>query len=1393
LKESVVIESRSPVTTARSRPHITVTDIGEFIRHRGCERRFKLKIDRKRVQASVPFMGRFFNPLDPVLQLAGQEREEAWAASLVDAGITQLALDCHEPAVPLQVVLGQVGQLRPGTPAFAQQVKIEATIGAFELTGHIDFLLVQWRDGRPSLRLVECKASRRDQTYHHVQVALYQMIMRRMLAAAPVIVAGHPITGDDIECVVARIEEETGAIQPILELMPLDLRSLETDLEHLLAERGLLDNIAHSDLDRIPFQLNSTCDDCIFNVNCLPESARQRRLELTGIDPSTARVLRASGIASIDDLAALDLSGESAATVRATPGFTENLEQLKAIAIARSTTLPGGSATGDAFEVSQLPFAWQSQLPPHEIVFTDDEGVSETLPLTRVYLEVNYDYVENRLGALAAHVTTSPNQLHTDFQKADDRWTPDPNVVERREVGRDSDNRPLWETRPFSGIDVLALRCEEWTHDDVRDTEAERDFIADFFQRVCQAIESVAPAGSAPVHLYVWSSGEMGRLVESCERVGGGVLGHLRELLGCRESLEQLIFSSLGEEVDRRFALGWTGRGLAVAASLTWFGRNYHWTRLVGDEIVELDRVFEQDIFDFKSTLRYADGQWAAEDDEQAPRTLFEIRSRFRDTLKAPYWRARWGTLHLELAKTGQEHRAIERYLRGAEPGYLEAYLTARTHALRWIEERVERKNPEIIKPKLAIDQLVNFTLGINDVRAAAIDFLQLDQHVGLRAWVGEHLLPPASRVPRGRTIPLTRVMPADDGSGDIVGAIDLTGFDLTLEDLATMCSFDVGSFVRLTPHYGDVYRSQSIGLLFWAGSTCVIEEIDWDAGLVRMSVIPSGSATRYLLKSRPRHDVCLPYATLDENPSEFVGGRVERRLQGSAGQHVDAWLNPREPKIAPRSALHESEMQRLRGLLESIDRGGFGYEASQIDAILDGLNARIQALQGPPGTGKTTTTALAVLTRILARVSPGSVVVISANTHTAVDTLLRSMASLLPEFERKARAAGFSCPKINLMRVDGRTDEWDDLGVIPLDGDKSPITPVKTHSKDAVLVVAGTTSAALKVAGKLDGAAQFKHDGGFQTPLLIVDEASMMSFPHFLSLATLVAEDGEIMLAGDQRQLAPIVAHDWDNEDRLPVTLYRPYMSAISTVQRIADEPGVSAQQALKSSLRFTFRLPALVRTLVAHLYRRDAIDLDGPAHDLALLPDECTGWEWIWQMPTGLFLVVHDERESRQSNELEVAIIRELLDAGEYLKPGTVALVTPHRAQRTMLTKRLADYIGGPVDVVDTVEKLQGNERETIVVSGTASDPASIHRTAEFILGLNRSNVAFSRAQRRLIVVCSESLLNHIATDLEHYQEAMLWKELRAMCCHEVMTRAVNGYRTRVFVPPLAAALPG
>lgn len=1369
--------------TVQPASRLAVTDIGEFIRHHACERRFKLRLDNSRLGLSLPFSRRLFNPIDPVLQAAGAQREDEWERSLIEAGLQRIgppAADGGEPRpIPWDDFLDLVRAVPPGTPAYARQVSVQAGLGAFRLAGHIDFVLLHWCAGRLRLRLVECKASRRDQTYHRVQVALYRLMIRELLTGAAEEIGGVPLTIGDIDCVVARIDEGSNMTQAILALEPLSLATVEADLERLLAPAGPLARIAATDLDAVPYQLGETCDDCVFNVNCLPESARLRRLELIGIDPGTARALRAAGVTTLDHLATLDLDTPAARGIRMTPGFSQSLEHLRARAASRTKTLPGGSADPDAFEVLPLPSVWHSQLPPHE----NESGER----LVRVYLEVNYDYVENRIGAVAAHVTRSDGLFHTPFSRDRGATTMRPDSpVERRAAGKDAGGKPVYTYAPVEGRDVLALATEPWTGDYAVDSAREAALLERFFRDLVAAMRGVAGSDLAAIHFYVWNRDEVSALVEACARTDSRLLAHLRELLGCRESLEQLIFSTLSDETDRRYALGWTGRGLAVVSSLMWFGRRFHWQRRVGVELVDLDRVFEQDIFDFRTTLRVRDdGTWAKPDDDVSPRHRFEIRGRFRDSLKAPYWRARWGALTVQPGQSSEVRAAIERYNRAAAPGLIEAYLVERVHALRWIEESIAFKNKEIEKPPVALPRLPEFTLGVAGVRAAAVDFLQIDQQVKVQAWISRHLYPPSSRVPLGRTLPVKDVV--STGKDKLTATIALDGYGVGLDRLSTFCSIGDGAFVRLTRHGGEPDAGQSAGQLLRAGATCIVENVDWEAGTVELTVRPS-RATRYQLSSWvfKEGETSLPFATLDESPSDFVAARVEKRLGLGIGQHVDAWLDPVAPHIPEQCPLHGRDA--IDAMMRSVRlAGGQGYEESQIQAVVEGLESRIQALQGPPGTGKTTTTALAVLARVVARRRPGDVVLVAAHTHIAVDTLLASVAEVLPEVQAAAEARGWTLPPITVAKAVSGSSDSAPVGVERLVR-KNPTAAVKECTAAGILIVGGTTAGILQLAEGLNERLPYSRlPERFQTPTLIVDESSMMVFPHFLALASLVSEDGEIMLAGDQRQLSPIVANDWDREERPPIVRYQPFVSAIEAVQALADVPGMSVRSVRRSALAYTFRLPADVRDVVARLYRMDGIELHGPG-TVGVRTDGRAGahaWERVWQGASGLFLVVHDERESRQSNGVEAAIIERILGAAGTLADDSVAIVTPHRAQRTLLKARLAAYAEGPVRVIDTVERLQGGQRPVIIVSATASDPAAISATAEFILGLNRANVAFSRAQSRLIVVCSASLLDHIAADVEQYQEALLWKSLREVCGQPVGEEGVEGYTARVFTP--------
>src|SRR6266446_6145504 len=80
------------------RPRIVrVTEIGEYLRHHSCERRFRLEVNHRAKARELPFAERLFNALDPVLQEMGRQRESEWEASLQEGGLIDTTRYAQRP------------------------------------------------------------------------------------------------------------------------------------------------------------------------------------------------------------------------------------------------------------------------------------------------------------------------------------------------------------------------------------------------------------------------------------------------------------------------------------------------------------------------------------------------------------------------------------------------------------------------------------------------------------------------------------------------------------------------------------------------------------------------------------------------------------------------------------------------------------------------------------------------------------------------------------------------------------------------------------------------------------------------------------------------------------------------------------------------------------------------------------------------------------------------------------------------------------------------------------------------------------------------------------------------------------------------------------------------
>jgi hypothetical protein len=98
---------------------------------------------------------------------------------------------------------------------------------------------------------------------------------------------------------------------------------------------------------------------------------------------------------------------------------------------------------------------------------------------------------------------------------------------------------------------------------------------------------------------------------------------------------------------------------------------------------------------------------------------------------------------------------------------------------------------------------------------------------------------------------------------------------------------------------------------------------------------------------------------------------------------------------------------------------------------------------------------------------------------------------------------------------------------------------------------------------------------------------------------------------------------------------------------------------------------------------------------------------------------------------------------DDASFFRDG-VFVVCPHHAQIRAIQRELAKqrrWRAPPF--VDTVDKMQGQEAEAVIVSYGVADPEFALREAEFIYGLNRLNVAITRARSKCVLCLPRPLL--------------------------------------------------
>ena len=398
------------------------------------------------------------------------------------------------------------------------------------------------------------------------------------------------------------------------------------------------------------------------------------------------------------------------------------------------------------------------------------------------------------------------------------------------------------------------------------------------------------------------------------------------------------------------------------------------------------------------------------------------------------------------------------------------------------------------------------------------------------------------------------------------------------------------------------------------------------------------------------------------------------------------------------------------------------GYlNTSQNKAYLKAINASdFCIIQGPPGTGKTET--IGNIAKYL--VDCGLKVFVTAPTHTAINNCLNAVASKIKD-------------NTKVIKI-GEKASNKEVQENPYVGRKSRVIYagyINNANYSQKGIAFGSTAYSLCYPGskKLDG---WKFD------VCIIDEAAQLSIP--LSIAAM-CRTGKYIFVGDHKQLDPIIPKGSNNE-----------MFAESIFSRLA-RIYPNDINLLNTSYRLNKSLIKIPNTLfydnlleAATTTQEDNATYQGNHHA-----------EILNSVPHKLILHNVFDASGRSPHEAKLVaeLVSDLLQNGVNIKD--IGIMSPFRAQvreiKKEVKKVLPKNISKPFDtlLVDTVDGMQGQERNYIIYSFANSHPLESMRRLDFFYSPNRLNVAITRAIKKCFVISNYKVFDIIDEELRDHAE--------------------------------------
>ncbi len=399
------------------------------------------------------------------------------------------------------------------------------------------------------------------------------------------------------------------------------------------------------------------------------------------------------------------------------------------------------------------------------------------------------------------------------------------------------------------------------------------------------------------------------------------------------------------------------------------------------------------------------------------------------------------------------------------------------------------------------------------------------------------------------------------------------------------------------------------------------------------------------------------------------------------------------------------------------------GLNESQCEAVAQAYATDLfHLIQGPPGTGKTL--ALAHLVRQL--VADGQRVLVTALTHRAINNALNKIARVDP-----------SLP-VCKIGLETRTSDLE-------------VENYRNFAHSGFGDIAGGYAI-----GATPFATRSERLSGVEFDVVIFDEASQVTLP--LAIMGMLAGVKYIFI-GDEHQLPPVTTLGASEFGKASIFSYL-------------------CGRGCENMLNITYRLNAELADWPSRKFYEGAIV---PAPEAAARRLKLQGGDSQWQAVLDpekpLVFLELDHRNCTVKCHAEAEIVGELVQAlmAGKVKPAEIGVVTPYRAQGRLIRNRLRTAMENESSaagkafhdlVVDTVERMQGQEREVMLVSLTTSSLAFAEQLADFYFQPERLNVAITRPRTKLIILGSPRVLGAQPENPEHLAWVALLNDLVDHC---------------------------